>query len=219
MNLLLKAKHWQLFMVFFIIPAIIYVFMMTSTLSEVFAAANSGIEPDPIVLFQNIRYCSLLLMAAMLIYYAWFWAVNVGLSKKIPQQAKMNLTRFKIFFFIPVVYFILIFVWTAFFMEGFMASVMMQDEEAVRNIGIGMTIITPLHLFSIFCIFYMIYFTAKTLKTIELKREVTFSDFVVEFFMIWFLPIGIWILQPKINEMADSEDISGDELAPPPVQF
>jgi hypothetical protein len=42
---------------------------------------------------------------------------------------------------------------------------------------------------------------AKTIKTVELQREVNFSEFIGEFFMIWFYFIGIWILQPKINRM------------------
>ena len=68
--------------------------------------------------------------------------------------------------------------------------------------------IIPLHLFSMFCIFYCLYFVAKTYKTAELQREVSFGDFVGEFFLFWFYPIGVWFLQPKINEMhldSDSE--------------
>jgi len=64
-------------------------------------------------------------------------------------------------------------------------------------------IIIPLHLFSMFCIFYTLYFVAKTFKTVELQREVKFSDFAGEFFLIWFYPIGIWIIQPKINKFIE----------------
>jgi hypothetical protein len=41
-------------------------------------------------------------------------------------------------------------------------------------------------------------------KTIELQREVTFSDFAGEFFLIWFYPVGIWIIQPKVNKFAQA---------------
>jgi putative effector of murein hydrolase LrgA (UPF0299 family) len=63
--------------------------------------------------------------------------------------------------------------------------------------------IIPIHLFAMFCIFYSLYFVAKTIKTVELQRAVTFSDFVLEFFLIWFYPIGIWIIQPQINKMIE----------------
>ena len=66
-------------------------------------------------------------------------------------------------------------------------------------------VIVPLHLFAMFCIFYSLYFVSKTFKTVELQREVKFGDFAVEFFMIWFYPVGIWIVQPKINKMVEDK--------------
>jgi len=53
-----------------------------------------------------------------------------------------------------------------------------------------------------FCMFYIIYFVSKTLKMAELQRNVSFSDYAGEFFLIWLYPIGIWFVQPKINELA-----------------
>jgi hypothetical protein len=79
-----------------------------------------------------------------------------------------------------------------------------NSEPNIGFIGSLFTIIVPIHLFSMFCIFYTLYFVAKTIKTVELQREVKFSDFAGEFFMIWFFPIGIWIVQPKINEMIEA---------------
>jgi hypothetical protein len=29
-------------------------------------------------------------------------------------------------------------------------------------------------------------------------------DFAGEFFLLWFYPVGIWIVQPKINKMVES---------------
>lgn len=85
-------------------------------------------------------------------------------------------------------------------MNGLMTN---GTEPSGALIGILFAIIVPLHLFSMFCIFYSLYFVAKTFKTVELQREVSFSDFVGEFFLIWFYPIGIWFIQPKINKMIE----------------
>ena len=63
--------------------------------------------------------------------------------------------------------------------------------------------IIPAHLFSMFCIFYLMYKAARTIKTVEFEKKVTFADFAGEFFLLWFSPIGIWILQPKINKFAE----------------
>ncbi|WP_101311729.1 hypothetical protein [Labilibaculum manganireducens] len=78
-----------------------------------------------------------------------------------------------------------------------------EQEPSGGLIGGLVGIIVPLHLFSMFCIFYCLYFVAKTFKTVELQREVSFFDFAGEFFMIWFFPIGIWIVQPKVNKMIE----------------
>jgi hypothetical protein len=51
--------------------------------------------------------------------------------------------------------------------------------------------------------FYCLYFNAKVLKAVELQKPVTFSEFAGEFFLIWFFPIGIWIIQPRLNKLFD----------------
>jgi hypothetical protein len=56
-----------------------------------------------------------------------------------------------------------------------------------------------------FFIFYSLYFIAKELKSVELQKPVTFSDFAGEFFLLWFFPIGIWIIQPRINKIFESK--------------
>jgi len=61
--------------------------------------------------------------------------------------------------------------------------------------------------------FYCLYFNAKALKTAELQKPLTFSDFAGEFFLLWFFPIGIWILQPRINKLFDPEAGASTEIA------
>ena len=134
------------------------------------------------------------------IFFGWFWSVAIGLQKKVPQTIKMKVRKFKIFFFIPMAYLIIITFYMAFAMDGIIKN---GSEPNVGIIATMFAIIVPLHLFSMFCIFYTLYFVAKTFKTVELQREVKFSDFAGEFFLIWFYPIGIWIVQPKINKMIE----------------
>lgn len=69
-----------------------------------------------------------------------------------------------------------------------------------------------MHLFSMFCLFYCLYFVAKTIKTAELQKETSFGDFAGEFFLIWFYPIGIWFIQPKINRIAKSLTSNQNDL-------
>jgi hypothetical protein len=119
MNLFLKAKHWQLFLLTFGIPILFQIILMSLIFSDL------AHHQDPLRIFTYFKFFPVM----MLLYMG------------------------------------------------------------------------TLHLFAMFCIFYCIYFVAKTYKTAELQREVSFGDFVLEFFLVWFYPIGVWILQPKINQM------------------
>jgi len=116
----------------------------------------------------------------------------------------MKVTKFKTFFFIPVTYMSLIIILI------FICLTVNFSHTDAADFGplffSPFLIIIPIHLFSMFCLFYCLYFVAKTLKTVELQREVSFNDFIAEFFLTWFFPIGVWILQPRINKMIKEYD-------------
>ena len=135
---------------------------------------------------------SMLLFVA--IYFGWFWAMGINLYSKLPPNTNLNLGRFKQFMLIPVVYIAII----SLIFGGISTGT--QGDSTGGYAGI----IVPLHLFSMFCIFWCLAFVAKSLKAVELQRPVTFSDYAGEFFLIWFFPIGVWIVQPRINKIFDS---------------
>ncbi len=190
----LKAKHWQLFLLMFGIPMIFQFIIMGSIMSNIGTEAN----PEPKIIFNYMKFFPIMMIIFMGAFFGWFWSVAVGLQSKVPENIKMKVKKFKIFLLIPMVYILCIMVFMSITMNGLMNN---ETELSSRLIGYIITIIVPHHLFSMFGIFYSLYFVAKTFKTVELQREVKFSDFVGEFFLIWFYPIGIWIIQPKINKM------------------
>lgn len=189
-RLFLKAKHWQIFILVFGIPLafqMIFIFRFLSNL-------NFMMEPDLNDIFAYTRSILIMVMVVMLITYSWFWSMAIGLQKKVQAEVKMKVTLFKVFFIVPIVYIILFSI--------FILSILNSGEFPNPFI---ILIILPVHFFVIFCSFYCIHFIAKTIKTVELQREVKFSDFVAEFFLIWFYPIGVWILQPRINKFIETE--------------
>jgi hypothetical protein len=50
---------------------------------------------------------------------------------------------------------------------------------------------------------YSVLFAAKTLKTIELGRLAKINEYALEAFLIWMVPLGVWFIQPRLNELAD----------------
>jgi hypothetical protein len=66
-------------------------------------------------------------------------------------------------------------------------------------------VILPLHFFAMFCLFYDLYFVSKNLVMVETGKRVTFYDYAGPFFLIWFFPIGIWFIQPRINRLYEQK--------------
>lgn len=201
----LKAKHWQLFLLTFGIPMIFQMVLMGLMFSNI---ANAG-EPSPEMfdnLFNAVSIISIVSILFMGVLFGWYWSVAVGLDKKIPENLRLNLKRFKLVFFFPLIYLIVITVFVGTMMNGIMNG-MMNPENGLNLAFVGVFgIIFLLHICSICCIFYCLYFVAKTIKTAETQRRVGFGDFAGEFFLIWFFPIGIWFIQPKVNQMIEEQN-------------
>ena len=196
MNLFLKAKHWQLFLLTWGLPLTFQMVMTFSTLSHTLSNGMPDIEQ----LLLYLKFFPLMMALFMGIQFGWFWSVGVGFQKKLPPNVNMPLSRFKILFFIPLLYLVVLLVYMSTIISGLMEQRQPPPPETIMGMA---SVVVPLHLFSMFCIFHSLYFVAKTLKNVELQREAKFEEFVAEFFLIWFSPIGVWILQPRINKMAE----------------
>ncbi len=186
-KLFLRAKHWHIFTIAFALPFVLQMLLVPLVM----------LEHSPMIIFQIMPVSMSLLIVG---YFGWFWSIAVGLQSKVPAGIKMKVNRFRLFFFIPLVYLVLFLLFIAYGLGGFVES---GQEPSASAIGIIIGVVLPIHFFVIFCLFYCLYFVAKTFKTVELQREVTFSDFAGEFFLFWFYPVGVWIVQPKINKMVE----------------
>ncbi|MDH7444957.1 hypothetical protein [Aquimarina sp. 2201CG14-23] len=194
-DIFLKAKHWQLFIVMLGIPLLFQFYTMFNMFSEFEIESNS----NPENVMNTFRMFPIIMILFTLVFFGWFWSIAIGLQKNIPQEIKMKVKKFKILFFIPLIYIIFFMIYMGNLFSGI-------GNNAFANSGRITGIILPLHLFSMFCIFYSMYFVAKTIKTAELQRKVGFGDFAGEFFLLWFYFIGIWIIQPKVNKLYQKEN-------------
>ena len=196
-NLFLKAKHWQLFILVVGIPLIFQFVVM----QQMFSSISAENEPDMdsfMNIFKVMPYLMLLVMGTL---YGWMWSVGLGIGERLPEELKMRTYWFKVSIIFPLVYMIYVFY--------LIANVLTQISQLESDPNFSFfCLMIPLHIIAMVCGFYNMYFVAKTIKTAELKRKVQFGDFVGEFFLMWFYFIGIWILQPKVNNMMeDHSDI------------
>jgi hypothetical protein len=197
-NKFLKAKHWQLFLLMVGIPILLQFYFIFTLISE---AMNESNLKTP-QYFKNFTYLPMLMTVFIIIFCLWIWSIAMGFQNKLLEQVKMKVKRFKWCFIFNLIYLPSYLIMFGFFMHELMSS---NSNILIETNGQTIYYITmsvlPLQLFDIFCIVYMLYFTSKTLKSIILQKDVTFSEYVEEFMLLMFYPIGIWILQPKINQL------------------
>ncbi len=167
----LRAKHWQIFLLFFGMMLLAQIAMFGSMLSGTGQDLGKGLLP----FFAVTLLC-------MLCFNGWFWIMGSFLNSLVglPLRPRLGLFRFALIY--PILY-----------LPIFMISFPQQPTT--------FAIIFPLHLLATFCMFYLLNFVARNLVLAETGRKVTFYDYAGPFFLLWFFPIGVWIVQPRINRL------------------
>ena len=127
----MKAKHWQLFLLTFGIPIIVqFVFM-----GSMFVGIGNGTVPDPSFMLGYITIFPLIMLLFSAVLFGWLWSVATGLQKKLPGNVRLNLRKFKIFFFIPFVYMLCILAFMSVAMRGMIASPGEPDGESIGRLS------------------------------------------------------------------------------------
>ncbi len=125
---------------------------------------------------SSVFWLSILLGIPILL---WLWSIGTKLQTDKGKINELKLIIFKLSVFYPIAYF------------GFFIYYMFSNGGVVM----------PMHIAAMISTFYAMIFAAKTLKSSELKREAKISDYLGDFFLVWFFPIGIWIIQPRIHKL------------------
>lgn len=205
---LLTAKHWQLFLLTVGLQFVLQIVLIFAMFHAIY---NNEADADPFAIFAIIKYFPIVMVLYMIVYLAWIYSVSIGLQTKVPTNVVMKVKKFKIIFYIPIVYYFVFMIGFSILFASFSKATSESNFVFLDQI---FPYLFPIHLFVIFCMLYTLYFAAKTIKTVELQREVKFGEFVGEFFLIWFYFIGVWILQPKINKMAEDGRLDSDRFRP-----
>lgn len=183
MEKFVRLKHYAIFLLVIVLPIALMILMSTGLVSlKVYGAMR--LEP---ILLNLFICCS----------FIWLYSLGIQLHQKLSRNINLNLQLFKFFFIIPVVCF--------FILTLLVSKIISIDRLNQKTWPLGPIIFLIVFIFSLFCTFYSCYFIARCLKSNEKKHPAKFSEWIGYFFLILILPIGIWILQPKINKVFDEE--------------
>lgn len=197
----LRIKHWQLFILVFAIPFLFHMGFMGYMFSHIFAMEidpKYGPEMDQMRSFVEpmIYYIFGMSFFVMLIMILWQGTIGLAFNERLPEEYQKSTNFFKVALIYPLIH-------MPFFMYGWYQGFLGNFNYIVFAV-LGIS-----HLFTMFCVFYNHYFAAKTLKSLQLGREAVFSDYIGFFFLFIINFVGVWIIQPRVNELA--VDHTGNE--------
>ena len=223
-HLFLRAKHWQLFLLFFAFPFVMQFVAIGGFLSTF--PLHIDHEPEPEVIIGMVKslfkWLPIIIIPSVLGFAGWLWSISVGLHKNLPHGHGLNLTLFKWCIILPILILIAIFYSLSNIVNEVFHLVETQGELEEMPTWIGQFfLIFPLVFLSVGCSIYTYYHTAKTIKLVEKGNTQRKPEFIGEFFLIWFYFIGVWILQPRINRLQEDDYVTPelDESKNQPTRY
>ena len=136
---------------------------------------------------------------AIITFLIWIYSIGIYGQEKL-ESLKIPTLNTKLFKINIILFPILLII-----------TFLLPTEQTTENTQVEFNtqtiLLTPISLYMFFALFQTIVFSCKTLAMIELKREVKFSDYLVNLILMLFFIIGVWILQPKITKLiAETEN-------------
>ena len=185
MKRILLAKSWQLFLAVFVLPLLIFISGLFVPMYVLNGAYFFFVIPLSIVLSQ-------------VVVYSWMWAVGQNLYHQHNISSFFSNRAFQFFVAVPFVIILLVLI---FWLWG--ATILGLGQFSMANILSGMLVfLIPLEILFMVSKFYCFYFVAKVIKSVEKNEKVLFEAFTTEFIWLILFPIGLWLIQPRVNNLA-----------------
>ena len=166
-NILLKAKHWQIFLLF---AAGYFV--------------NTFVKAEPIT-------SGCLYLVLLVFYVGYYTLLGNTLFAYLPKKVYFNITWFLVDAFTVI--------------ATYAATLILLSGSFEGN---GFAAFPVFYLF--FAIGHLFWFPAVALVSIETGSEPEFSQYAGTMLQLFFWPIGIWFIQPRLNRIHNA--IQADTL-------
>ncbi|HSI74870.1 MAG TPA: hypothetical protein VK957_03200 [Lunatimonas sp.] len=183
MKIFLKLKHWQLFLLTFGILFFLFAYSGIAFRAE---------EEDRFISDAIVRFITII---PFLAYFLWLWSVGTLLNKHIRKELKTKSS----YFYISVVISYFIF----FFLLVFNLLEWTEMKEDADNLTLKYILMFIPLFIGIFAWLYALNFVSKTLVRAEREAHVKSADYFGEYVMVLLFPIGIWIIQPRLNRIIE----------------
>lgn len=207
MKWFLRAPHWKIFLIQ-LSPALLIPFVLI-----IFFVVQDFDQFDPTNL-SILILVPLLIIGSMGFHLCYLWSIGNKLQPLVPEGVNLDPKYFNLALALPFVGMVLALIISTVFLSSSEADVYSSSGFP----AFPFMFFIAYMLFGLLAMvggFYQIYFLGKLVKTLELQREIRFEEHLIECLLFWFYIVGIWFIQPKLNQFV--EQLDNPPATPPPV--
>ena len=182
-----RLKAWQVFVIL-VLPMFASQFYLMSKMPSL----ASSPQPPSIDEFESlIRQTMLMTLLMVVLLLGWLLSIGFATNRRVEQNLRLS-TRLVVGCAVYAVSYIALaqFIWLS-------PSTFSSGEES-------MALVIPFHLLAMVAMFYVLAFAARNIIMAERQSSVSFFDYSGPFFLMWFFPIGVWFVQPRVNRLVSS---------------
>ncbi|PPK87931.1 hypothetical protein CLV84_0890 [Neolewinella xylanilytica] len=184
----LRAPHWKLFVYSFGVPFLLQLLGTAVSLSNLVTLEGPGSVPAWPYYLSSAGS-----LAIGGVLYGWMWAVGYGLQQRMPREFRRPTIGFG-----AVLATLATLCLGSLFYSG--DVLLLMDESNVFTL-LFWTVL-PLLIVWMIAHLYCATYLADLVIFAEEEREPTTHELMQLALLIWAFPIGVWIVQPRINRLA-----------------
>lgn len=174
-NFFLRAAHWQIF------TLLVGLYLIDTFVTvSLIGAESTPVKNVPPLTTLAVQTSAMLTFG---VFFLWLWMMGSFLNLLVKPPLRLSLGFFRFALIFPLVY-------------GLAFPFVVWVPRAFSDF-----LVFPIHIFAMICLIYSVRFVAKSLALQEECRFLTFREYYRAFFLLWLFPIGVWWIQPKINEL------------------
>ncbi|MDH3536413.1 MAG: hypothetical protein OER87_11760 [Gammaproteobacteria bacterium] len=143
----------------------------------------------------KLRHWELFLM---LVLFLWMYSVGAWCNRQLPESRRRSPLPFVAGLVVPIVYLL---------MYIFLHVPLLEDGPPAKP-PLWML---PMHMLSLLGIFFGLWYAARQPKSLQQYEDADFMIFSSTFFLLFICPIGIWLIQPGVNELYSRLEQPGEK--------
>ncbi|MXV14323.1 hypothetical protein [Hufsiella ginkgonis] len=136
---------------------------------------------------NNSSVTTVIRIVGIVLYFLWPFLVGNGLYHYLPERIELNYNLFVIN--------------SGLWLTIYLAAMIISDGQGITFTGVYVLLM----FYVIYAVLNYLAFPAQLLKSLEVGKKARLSDYIGDFFLVAFLPIGIWFLQSRVNKIVDNQ--------------